>query len=167
MKFLCEPHRRMMQQFPDIARARWEEWMCQGYQALKLGNWRQALMFYGCSFEISEWLLDCQLRESGTVDLQTLDQVMVSGHLLAESFGHDGNVAMERHYLLAVHKHLTAVVGDNLHAGEAVRLRKNLELSLVMLKRHCRERGTFGGSEACIHNARTLLDAIPDRARVH
>ena len=167
MKFLCAPHRRMLQQFPDVAQARWEEWMNQGYDALERGDWHRAVMFYGCSFEISEWMLENGRIAPDQVDLKSLDQLMVSGHLLAESLGHSGDIALERHVLLAVHRWLTTVTGDSLHAAGASRLRKNLELSVIMLKRHCQRHGDFGGSRACLTYTRELLASIPAQAVVH
>jgi len=167
MKFLCDQHRTLLQQSPTLAQARWEEWMTSGYQAMAEREWRRAISYYGCCYEVSEWQLRAEIQESATCNLKSLDQVMIAGHLLAESFGRSGNIPMERHCLLAVHNRLTALATRFLEPDQASRLRNNIELSLAMLKRHCKLHGDFGAMHACLQLTRSILNDLPISAALH
>lgn len=166
MKFLCDKHRDLLQQFPSIAQARWDDWMNRGYAALESNQWSIAITHFGCCYEISEMML-AEPNERQQIDnLSGVDRLMLSGHLLAESLGRSGNATMERHYLLAVHHHLTKPVPSRFQ-GAYLGLRKNLEISLLMLKRHCRMHGEFSGFEACLNQAARLLNQSQGNFALH
>lgn len=153
MAFLCHKHRDQLRQLPHFAQSRWEEWMNRGYRAMESGQWSIAIAHFGCCYEISEMLLAMPPADMPEARFHRLDQLMLAGHLLAESLGRDGRPELERHYLLAVHHYLT-------HPGSPANgsaLRKNLEISLLMLRRHCRQHGEFSGFEACLERAEELI----------
>ena len=163
MAFLCHKHRNQLRQLPHLAQSRWEELMNRGYEAMDTGHWSIAIAHFGCCYEISEMLLDFTGDDRTDWGLGRLDQLMLAGHLLAESLGRDGKTDLERHYLLAVHHHLThpaAPVGGP-------QLRKNLEISLLMLRRHCRHHGEFKGFAACLARTSELLREHPRQAALH
>ncbi len=166
MRFLCPRHRQLLRQHPDLAEQNWEEWMRQGLHAMTAENWSRAASYYGCSYEVCEGQLRSCRRESLSSRLVLADRVMVAGHLLAECLGRNGDLTNERHYLIAVHAHLVELWED---CGDTDRegLRKNIELSLMMLKRHCQRYGEFGGLDACLHQARGLLETSRPAAGVH
>ncbi len=166
MQFLCPQHRHHLQQYPELAEQNWQAWMRHGLHAMTAENWPRAISYYGCSYEISEWQLRTCRREFVQARLVMADRVMVSGHLLAECLGRDGDLANERHFLIAVHAQLVNLWDD---CGEprGTGLRKNIELSLVMLRRHCERHGEFGGLDACLHQARGLLHGTGAAAGVH
>lgn len=164
MQFLCNKHRHWLEHHPDHARACWEKWMQQGYSAMDNHDWKTAISYFGCSYELSE----IRLKQIGSGHeihpFNPVDQIMVSGHLLASCLGHAGESEHERHFLIAVHYHLVKAAQK---PGCQPHLKKNVELSLIMLQRHCRLHGEFGGMSACFNQTRTVLESTPPSPRIH
>lgn len=169
MKFLCEEHRELLQQSPAKALGRWEEWMRQGSASLEQSQLPMAISYFGCCYELSEMLMSTPPAHSIASPgekYSAVDRLMLSGHLLAESLGRSGNVSLERHYLLAVHHYLTRFMTRREQCpGRS--LQKNLEISLLMLRRHCKQHGEFSGFQACLLQACQLFGQTANNASLH
>lgn len=156
MKFICAKHRQLLRNQPAKAHRRWQEWLDRGQMAMANKEWAMAIRFFGCCYEIAEMRLPASGTDTTFVDrLSPEDRLMLSGHLLAECFGRSGKRSLERHYLLAVHHHLTR---DLAGTGPVPRGRdKNIRISLLMLERYCRLHGEFSGFSACREQGSELL----------
>jgi hypothetical protein len=151
IQFLCANHRQQLLHSPIVAQARWNEWMETGREAFSQRDWLKALKFLGCSFELSELLLN-QTRKPLLSDL---DRYMLAGHFLAECFAHCGDVASQRHCLMAVHHRLMAVLTSP--EGRGLALKCNVEISLQMLQRHFDKTGESAQIQACYDESMGLL----------
>ncbi|MCK9503978.1 MAG: hypothetical protein M0Q95_07320 [Porticoccaceae bacterium] len=169
MTFLCDMHREFLQQNPAQAYARWEEWMGKGYGAMDNHQWRQAVAYFGCCYEISDWFLqqDDYHRQQGIFDYSTsVDRLMISGHLLALGFGKLGCTHLERHFLVAVHNHLHSCLPRLF--GIENKIKAKLELSLLALEEHCRRFGEFQGYQQCrAETLQVIRYASQQRAQLH
>ncbi|KJS09038.1 MAG: hypothetical protein VR73_03470 [Gammaproteobacteria bacterium BRH_c0] len=169
MKFLCDKHRALINQSHSQALGRWEEWMHEGSTSLEQGKLQKAISYFGCCYELSEMLTshdpDRGLESAGE-KFSAMDRLMLSGHLLAESLGRSGKIQLERHYLLAVHHHITHFMARRAQCpGRSVQ--KNLEISLLMLRRHCNQHGEFSGYQACLLQACQLAGQPTANVAIH
>ncbi len=161
MRFICDRHREQLGQHPSLALYRWEEWLHMGQAAMEKKHWPEAIRLFGCCYELCEMTLRLQADDHKNTGLSRWDRLMLSGHLLAETLGRSGMRDLERHYLIAVHHHLTRYVTE---AGRIPRgLEKNIEISLLMLKRHCDLYGECPGFRACLREGDRLLGRRPQR----
>lgn len=150
-QFLCAAHRQQLCQDVSAAELRWDEWMSVGRRAFAEKEWRMAVRYLGCSFELSEILLSYEVLPS----LAALDRFMVSGHFLAECFANTGNSDLQQHCLLAVHHRLLKVLRSP--EGKSLPLQRNVEFSLQMLGRFYEEEGNRDAFEHCQRESRRLL----------
>lgn len=87
MIFLCSTHKPTLLTSSHEAVNNWEHWMNEGQTLFRAGKWHQAVMFFGCSFEITQWLV-AHLNNRKTVNTQLsyAERLMLAGHSLAECF---------------------------------------------------------------------------------
>jgi hypothetical protein len=151
MQFLCSTHRDQLKSSTILAQSRWNEWMETGREAFAQRDWQAALKYFGCSFELSEMLLDSDALPVHS----NIDRYMVSGHFLAECFGRCQNQCLQRHCLLAVHHHLLTVLRSP--DGPSLSLKRNVEISLQMLSRHFEAAGEAAMLQPCYEESMRLL----------
>ena len=151
MQFLCSTHRRQLKRCTLVAENRWDEWMEAGRQAFAQRDWQAALKYLGCSFELSEMLLEGDDLPA----LSNVDRYMVSGHFLAECFGRCQDRCLQRHCLLAVHRHLLNILRSP--QGRGLSLKRNVEISLQMLSRHYQSAGEEAMLQDCYEESMRLL----------
>ncbi|AKH69040.1 hypothetical protein IMCC21906_01362 [Spongiibacter sp. IMCC21906] len=151
-QFLCAAHRQQLSSNASAAELRWEEWMETGRRAFADRDWRHAVRFLGCSFELSELLLACDSQPN----LDALDRFMVSGHFLAECFANTGNRDLQQHCLLAVHHRLLKVLRTP--EGRSLPLKRNIEFSLQMLSRYYEAEGNRDAFDHCQRESQRLLN---------
>ncbi|CAA0102313.1 MULTISPECIES: hypothetical protein [Zhongshania] len=151
MQFLCSTHRQQLKRSRVVAENRWDEWMEAGREAFAQRDWQAALKYLGCSFELSEMLLNSEALPT----LSNVDRYMVSGHFLAECFGRCHDRCLQRHCLLAVHHHLLKVLRSP--QGRGLSLQRNVEISLQMLSRHYEAAGEEEMLQACYQESMRLL----------
>lgn len=150
-QFLCAAHRQQLTLDLAEAQRRWEHWMEVGRKAFAERDWRSAVKFLGCGFELSELMLS----DDDNPDLDALDRFMVSGHFLAECFANTGNSDLQQHCLLAVHHRLLKTLRSP--AGKTLPLQRNVEFSLQMLCRYYDGQGKRDAFEHCQRESRRLL----------
>jgi hypothetical protein len=168
MTFLCDMHREFLQQNPEQAYCRWEEWMEKGYEAMDNHLWRQAIAYFGCCYEISDWFLqqgETYLRKEFFDYGTSVDRLMISGHLLALGFGKLGCVHLERHFLVTVHSQLHSCLPRLFDMEDNIKAK--LELSLLALEEHCRRFGEFEGYQHCRAETLELIGCRRQRANLH
>lgn len=108
MHFMCTTHRQYILTDKDHAIRNWELWMAQGQQLHHKNQWQQAINYYGCSFEIGEWLLNThQTTKHNNTLISYTERMMISGHSLAECFKQSDQKQCELDILIKVHKLLT------------------------------------------------------------
>ncbi len=139
--------------------------MQQGSQCIADRQWQSATSFLGCSYELSEWLLQQPETtpataavniNSSTPELSYTDRFTIAGHYLAECLGRNGDKQLELHYLLSVH--LTLLNRAKSKLGQYWLLKQNLEISLTMLQRFCHAHGSFKGFHDCYLETRLCID---------
>lgn len=145
MNYLCRHHRQELFSQPEKASEYWHQWMRQGGSLIDSGQWREACSFLGCCFELCEWIIQQGNHPGG--DHQIVDRYLVSGHILAECLGRSGRIDLELHYLLTVHTSLIERVKNRL--PDYWLLKQHLQISLMMLNRYCKQRGSFKGYYDC------------------
>ena len=146
MKFLCEHHRRQLIGQPDLALDHWRQWMDKSSTLMENSDWRPACNLLGCGFELAEWLLDNPQPGQGET-LDPVNRYMVTGHQLAECLGRSGRGDLELHFLLTVHLRLIDWVKSR--RNNFWLLQQHLRISLAMLSRYRRRRGSFKGFYDC------------------
>jgi hypothetical protein len=151
MQFLCSTHRQQLKGCTMVAENRWHEWMEAGREAFAQEDWQAALKYLGCSFELSEMLLE----SDDLPVLSNIDRYMVSGHFLAECFGRCQDRCLQRHCLLAVHRQLLNMLRSP--QGWGLSLNRNVEISLQMLSRHYRSAGEEVMLQDCYEESMRLL----------
>jgi len=147
MKFLCSNHRKQLIQSPTRAVECWNQWLDTGSNLIEQQNWKRASSYFGCCYEVAEWLLAQPELLQNESELTYVDRYMVAGHHLAECFGRIGRHDVELHYLLTVHRCLMNYVMSQEHKYWS--LKNNLEISLLMLSRFTQLQGQFKGYEDC------------------
>lgn len=151
MAYLCEFHRRQLQQYPQAAARRWQQWMQLGGDYFHRGDWQRAGTYLGSAYETGQLLLNTQPERFAEGDLNGFDQMMIAGHYLAECLRHQQRNADEWQVLSSVHQRLLNAVEDNTVAQPIrARLRHNLAISLQLLDRHC-QRHKAGGVFAALY----------------
>lgn len=108
MRFMCNTHRQQVLSEPNHAIRFWEQWMEQGQRHFHQCNWIDASHFFGCSFEISEWLIQTSnITDHRNTPLNYAERVMLSGHSLAECYKQLDEKQLELDMLIQVHNLLT------------------------------------------------------------
>ncbi|MCR8923329.1 hypothetical protein NO559_11125 [Dasania sp. GY-MA-18] len=107
-QFLCSTHKAHSLSSARLAISYWEIWMADGQALYQSGNWQQALSYYGCSFEVGEWLLQ-QLNENEhkNTRLNYAERMMLAGHSLAQCYKQMQHYSLELDILIRVHNHLS------------------------------------------------------------
>ncbi|MAT52005.1 MAG: hypothetical protein CMK32_12565 [Porticoccaceae bacterium] len=168
MTFLCERHTRFLSRRPELKALCRRELLVQGYTALENDNHKAAIHYFGACFELTDLCLGSAPLPAARNLYGCLDQLMLSGHLLAESLGRLGHRELEYHYLLAVHHRLTKWA-NRLGLSRVHKLHRNLEISLLMLKRYTERHGYLATYRVCreeteklIHPLGQCRDSCPD-----
>lgn len=156
--FLCDMHREQLSSRPSLAVSIWDKWIQKGCECFKARDWRRALNYLGCSFELSELMLERGHDGDRDGELRRIDRFMVSGHFLAECFARCDRVDMERHCLLKVHHRLLTDMRARPATG--LSLKTNLEISLHMLERHFSAHDEFALLAKCYNEGMLTLQAI-------
>ena len=107
MRFLCNSHREQTLSDPKQAIHYWELWMTEGEQHCQRGDWQSASHFFGCSFEVGEWLIHCLQNQHQNTGLNFIERMMLAGHSLAECYKKMDLNQHELDILVKVHNLLT------------------------------------------------------------
>lgn len=155
MGFICKHHRQHVLASPPSAIKFWDQWMEQANLHLLERDWREATRYIGCSFEVSQWLLEQPELIQHESSLSYLDRFMVSGHQLTECMGQQQQSRLELHFLLAVHIELMsrARTGNHQHWH----LQYCLQRSMGRIKLYCTQHGDFKGYNDCLHETAQYL----------
>ena len=83
--------------------------MADGQELYQSGSWQQAQSYYGCSFEVGEWLLQ-QLDENDhkNTQLNYAERMMLAGHSLAQCYKQMQHYSLELDILIRVYNHLSS-----------------------------------------------------------
>lgn len=104
MRFMCHTHRIQTTANYKIAIQNWELWMSKGQKHHQQGQWQEAISFFGCSFEIAQWLIETALNtDHQNTHLSKAERMMISGHSLAECFKQLNQKQLELDILIKVH----------------------------------------------------------------
>lgn len=104
--FLCDNHRRQLQEHTSAAILSWTDWVQEGAAAYQQGLLKKATTFFGCAFELSEMLVN-QFTAHGEADgLRNIDRMLSAGDGLVDCFQRGEMPELQREYLLLMHNHL-------------------------------------------------------------
>lgn len=96
LQYLCAKHRQWLFEDFDRAEQHWLQWIERGIQAYEQQDYRNAVTFLGCAFEISNHLLS-----QSWPDIEvTVSRYTYSNICLARAYEQIGE-HQTRHYLLA------------------------------------------------------------------
>ncbi|WP_019529975.1 hypothetical protein [Dasania marina] len=108
MRFLCRQHQAQTLNSPRQAISYWETWMADGQRLYQRGHWQQAHSYYGCSFEIGEWLLQqVDSNDHKNTLLNYAERMMLAGHSLAQCYKQLQHYSLQLDMLIRVHNQLS------------------------------------------------------------
>lgn len=104
--FLCEHHRRQLQEHPKAAVLSWSDWVQEGAAAYQQGLLKKATTYFGCAFELAEQLV-AQFTAHGQADgMRHIDRLLSAGEGLLDCLQRGDMPELQREYLLLMHNHL-------------------------------------------------------------
>lgn len=101
---ICSKHRPQVFQSSSSALNHWHLWMQRGLDLYHSQQYNNALVFFGCSFEVSEWLI--QQSEKSTDPFEYLPFYLNASYYFTDCLGQRGKLDVQQHYQQDIHKRL-------------------------------------------------------------